>query len=122
MANAGYRKFLISDYWRNTRLKIIGSKRGFCCLCLKPFPLEKLNVHHISYKSDLKSVPMRWLKVLCQDCHIFLHQVEALYKEDAKAILLPRERWHFLQAKVRLIRHNQNLFPMEQDWEKRLKN
>ena len=66
-----YTEYLNSDYWKETRERIL-SKRGVkCAICGSK---ENLHVHHTNY-SNVGNEDERFLYPLCRDCHFKLHQL-----------------------------------------------
>lgn len=71
-----YAEYLKSPQWRKKRRKALelhGSKCGVCG------STERLEVHHLHYRTLFRESPRDDLRVLCHDCH-------ALHHEDKGAV------------------------------------
>lgn len=57
-----------------------GNRDGYCALCGKHVTWETASVHHIVPRSQNPSreFDITNLQLLCCDCHLRLHQIEAL--------------------------------------------
>ncbi len=109
--NVGYQNYLKSESWQNLRLKKLASKRGMCQLCCHP--ADKPQIHHTIYPKRLKEVSFQSLKVLCSECHMFVHEVLKMYKDEP--ILTfgnRRSKWDFVRCKALMIRNNKLRLPL----------
>lgn len=66
-----YAEYLKSPQWRKKRRKALelhGSKCGVCG------STERLEVHHLHYRTLFRESPKDDLRVLCHDCHANVHE------------------------------------------------
>jgi len=66
-----YSDYLKSRNWQNKR-RIKLRHEHSCGVCGSR---EKLQVHHLTYRTKLKNTKQRELKVLCDDCHLIAHNL-----------------------------------------------
>ena len=66
-----YRDYLDSPQWRKKRRKAIAIAGGRCSICGST---ERLDVHHIHYRTLFRENPASDLRVLCRDCHANEHE------------------------------------------------
>lgn len=84
--------YLVSEYWKNKKQKMLNYYNNKCCLCGST---ENLNIHHLHYNIDENTPINEWenkgegersLVVLCKDCHQHIHNVKKI--EDFKIVNL----------------------------------
>lgn len=61
-----YQAYLRSAAWWAKRAEAL---RHYGAKCNRCGAAQNLHVHHIRYGRDLDAIPIRWLEVLCRQCH-----------------------------------------------------
>lgn len=65
--NTTYREFLLTDYWKAVRKKVLRRDGYKCVICKSNIQLQ---VHHDSYKNHYKEhLHLEDLMTLCKKCH-----------------------------------------------------
>lgn len=74
----GYDEYLKSPYWKNLRRRLI-SDPDICMGCLKEFPRQRLQLHHLNYAAMGLETTCDLARI-CRDCHGQLHEhLDKLY-------------------------------------------
>ena len=68
----GYKDYLKTKEWKLLRNEKYKKSRYTCSICGSK---EKLNVHHLFYRSDLADTKPSDLRVLCGRCHKLVHKL-----------------------------------------------
>ena len=71
-----YNEYLKSNEWQNKRKIVFETKWEYCEKC---WSIEKLNIHHWSYKKKYNE-PIRHLFILCDICHKDFHTKYKIWK------------------------------------------
>lgn len=106
-----YSRYLQSEDWKNKRLQKHERKGGAKSRCSICADSKLLDVHHLSYKTDLSEVEQKDLRVLCRRCHTLTHK---LFKEGKIKFKSLNHHSRFASIKFAVKKElgisNQNLF------------
>jgi hypothetical protein len=99
-----YSDYILTEYWRQTRKKVLSGNSNHCYVCLITL---KLHVHHMEY--NLFNEKLNKLLPLCASCHSSLHHyyghghIDKHYIIKAKRLMRYGviRKWAFILAQLK---------------------
>ncbi len=63
------------------KIKVKNRQHNRCSVCNIKFPLDKLQIHHIKFRSEGGNNDIDNLTAVCSECHEYLHKKPELFKQ-----------------------------------------